>query len=421
MSEKLLPTEAIPGLKLGMSGSVALRRPRRTLLDRKQRRIGPIIAFTFALIAGPANQGTMAQGPSLVAGREVRVVSLKRLSSASIGKQNYPSPGNGLVEITIEVSGGIKESLKDLKPAVLESAVTDSEGQSYRSFNFIWSGSSMRIDFETRRNPELKTLRLGDATFDLSNLPHNKRVKTAPVEGVALALPWERPLTMTELTLRDGDRVEARARTDDSGRFRFGDVLPGLYRIWLEGTDVHAVEPPFIRVDTAGPAVASTGRVYLPDMVELAYLRGICESSPGRLSTAGRGKVLAPGEPNVAVLSREPGLKQLMRSKNAGDWMFDRALHQQLAIGQRAKTETVVCVTIFTESVGYYQGPSGGVYDRSGAVKVTWRIRLVRPGSGTVKETTVRKDPPPTLPRTAPPQTPIDEANAWLTAALSES
>jgi hypothetical protein len=276
----------------------------------------------------------------------------------------------------------------------------------------------MRIDFETRRNPELKTFRLGEATFDLSNLPHSKKQKTAAVEGVALTLPWERPLTMTELTLRASDRVEARTRTDDSGHFRFEDVLPGWYAIWPEGKDVHTIELHSIGVNTAGPAVVSTGTVYFPDPVELAFLRGICESSPGRLRPAGRGKPLAPGEPNVAVLSREPGLKQLMRSQDKGDWRFDRALHQQLAIGQHREIETVVCVTIFTESVGYYQGPS--VFDRTGAVKVTWRIRLVRPGSGTVKETTVRKAPPPTAPRMAPPQCPIDEANAWLTAALSE-
>jgi hypothetical protein len=373
-----------------------------------------------ALIAGLCVGAAAPQDVQRLAGAEARVVSVQRLISMSIGKREYPGPGGGLVGITIEVTGDVKERLKELKSVVLRSVLSDSEGRTARPLDFHWSSRQrLEITFETARNAELKTLQLESAAFDLSGFPGSAKAREGTIEGTALTFPRGRPLVAANLLLMQSGKPAARAATDEAGRFRFDNVLPGSYLITAEGGNASTMawrengDAVVVGVGARGQDLVAIGTVYLPDLNELAVYRGLCESTPKRLRAMDEKPGPEQEGPKLVVLSRDLSLAKWV--KGAGDWAFDVSLRSELSPGLRPGRETLVCVTMLVEIVGYYRLP---LYQIPAGLK-TWLIRVGQPGTATWQDTTIVKEPAKFIDLSRPGAGPVQDLKAWLATVLA--
>jgi hypothetical protein len=350
----------------------------------------------------------------------VSVVAVERGGSLWVGKREFPSPGKEVVRLTIKVAGGVKPRVKALKAEADQSALTDTHGRSSRPVSFSWSGETISLHFETVRNAELASFSLGAETFDMTSHAGSKPRREVAVEGIALGLPWKRPLEGSRLVLRQAGRTDATATAGANGRFRFEGVWPGHYVIALADREATAArlengDVATVRIDPAGEDAMSIGSVLLPDLDALAYYRGLCEGRSGRQQAAGVTGGPEGADSGLVVLSRQPGLERLVRG--LGNWDFDVELRSKLVNGLPLGGETLVCVTMLEQSVGVYQGTSA--FDRRGAVMMTWTVRVGRPGSNVWQETVIRKAPPPMLERSAAQPSPVEDLKTWLASALA--
>ena len=365
----------------------------------------------------------LPQNASRVASGELTVQSVTRPSAYIIGRRHYPTPGKLLAQLEIQSSG----SLKGFKSTALAAVLTDTEDNTYLPISFTYSGPKMNLLFETRENSALRTLRLAGATLDVSGFPDSVRRTEGAVEGIALAIPWNHPLVSASLVLlSEAAGRRYKATTDDTGRFRFDKVFPGSYSIARENdvsVKAQSADGMTARLGGAqqGRETVDAGTVYIPDVRALAWLSGLCAAPTGHLAQTikeTRPQELPPPKPALIVLSRAPWLERLI--KGAGRWHFDEPLKRDLSAGALTPQETVVCVTKSGIPVGEYRTAPGG-FKVTGAVRDIWTVRLVDTTRGTWKETTLTRDPPPsiTFSEAGSDNAIIQAVREWLPTALA--
>lgn len=133
--------------------------------------------FLFCLLLTLLAAATGCSKSSQVAsGVEAKATKIERSKSMTIGTtQLTASPGHDVTRVFFELSAS--SNVKDLKLPLAEQQLIDTDGNAYKSnadlsFHFGSGGGKMDFDslFEVPTGATLKTIKLGQATLDLSGL-----------------------------------------------------------------------------------------------------------------------------------------------------------------------------------------------------------------------------------------------------------
>ena len=133
----------------------------------------PCICVLAVLLLGVTG---CAKSSQVADGVEAKPTKIERATSLTMGSASATAgAGNDLARIFFEITAS--QNVKEVKLANDEQQLTDTDGKSYKSgadltFTFGSGGGTMSVDsiFEVPKTASLKTLKLGQASFDISSL-----------------------------------------------------------------------------------------------------------------------------------------------------------------------------------------------------------------------------------------------------------